>query len=211
MTQTATRPKPRASRAAVAQDLALTNPHLKGAAVRDAQKLLTTNQYGNFQPDDRRLIDEIFARMLVGNYDDHLPWQAVQTLRLVGTREVLERAAEWCRSDDPLKRARGADVLAPQLRRLQHPERAGIGHRILFDRRPGGFRPPVGRHIRNRPEGAKLFGGGPAPAISVVVSPLEPGQWARQKGRPQCQRLVHAWFSWLADSGKLDITPEILG
>ena len=50
MTQTATRPKPRASRAAVAQDLALTNPHLKGAAVRDAQKLLTTNQYGNFQP-----------------------------------------------------------------------------------------------------------------------------------------------------------------
>jgi NlpC/P60 family len=50
MTQTATRPKPRASRAAVAPDLELTNPHLTGAAVREAQKLLTTNPYRNFQP-----------------------------------------------------------------------------------------------------------------------------------------------------------------
>lgn len=50
MTQTATRPKPRATRAAVAPDLQLTNPHLKGAAVREAQKLLTTNPFESFEP-----------------------------------------------------------------------------------------------------------------------------------------------------------------
>ncbi len=50
MSTTATRPRPRAKRASAAPDLQLTNPHLTGAAVRDAQKLLTTNQFGNFQP-----------------------------------------------------------------------------------------------------------------------------------------------------------------
>ena len=50
MTRTVTRPKPRPPRASVVQDLQLTNPHLSGAAVREAQKLLTTSSYGNFQP-----------------------------------------------------------------------------------------------------------------------------------------------------------------
>ena len=50
MSTTATRPKPRATRTAATPDLALTNPHLSGAPVRDAQKLLATNPYGNFQP-----------------------------------------------------------------------------------------------------------------------------------------------------------------
>jgi HEAT repeat protein len=57
-------------------------------------------------------VDELFARMLTGNYDDELPWEAVHTLRRLGSGEVFKRAAEWCLSDDPLKRARGADVLA---------------------------------------------------------------------------------------------------
>jgi hypothetical protein len=50
MTRTATRPKPRQARASVVPDLQLTNPHLTGAAVRKAQKLLTSGSYGNFQP-----------------------------------------------------------------------------------------------------------------------------------------------------------------
>ncbi len=66
-------------------------------------------------------VDELFARMLAGNYDDELPWEAVQTLRRLGSREVFNRAAEWCLSDDPLKRARGADVLAQIGRTVDNP------------------------------------------------------------------------------------------
>jgi HEAT repeat protein len=59
-----------------------------------------------------REIDELFTQTLSGDYDDDAPWEAVSALRRIGTREVFERAAEWCESDDPLVRARGADVLA---------------------------------------------------------------------------------------------------
>jgi hypothetical protein len=59
-----------------------------------------------------REIDELFTETLSGDYDDDAPWEAVSALRRIGTREVFERAAEWCESDDPLVRARGADVLA---------------------------------------------------------------------------------------------------
>lgn len=37
------------------------------------------------------------------------------------SRDVFEHAAAWCRSDDPIKRARGADILC-QLRRGQKQE-----------------------------------------------------------------------------------------
>lgn len=57
-------------------------------------------------------IDELFAKTIVGDYDADDPWAAVRALRQIGSREVFEHATEWCRSDDPLKRARGADVLA---------------------------------------------------------------------------------------------------
>jgi HEAT repeat protein len=66
-------------------------------------------------------IDELFAQMLVGNYDDDLPWLAVRSLRQLGSRKVFEQAAEWCRSDNYLQRARGADVLAQIGRTLDHP------------------------------------------------------------------------------------------
>jgi len=66
-------------------------------------------------------VDELFARMLTGNYDDELPWEAVRTLRLLGSREVFTRAADWCISDDPLKRARGANVLALIGRTVDNP------------------------------------------------------------------------------------------
>ena len=58
-------------------------------------------------------IDALFARTLVGaDLDDERAWEAVNTLRDTGSREVFERAAAWCADADPLKRARGADVLA---------------------------------------------------------------------------------------------------
>jgi HEAT repeat protein len=66
-------------------------------------------------------LDDIFAQTLVGDYDDELPWEAVQTLRKIGSRAVFERAAEWCGSEEPLRRARGADVLAQLGRTGEHP------------------------------------------------------------------------------------------
>jgi HEAT repeat protein len=67
-------------------------------------------------------IDELFAQTLTGDYDDDAQWQAVAKLRKLGTRPVYERAAEWCISSDPLKRARGADVLAQIGRTIEHPQ-----------------------------------------------------------------------------------------
>jgi len=67
-------------------------------------------------------IDQLFAATLSGDYDDEEPWEAIRVLRRdIGTRPVFERAAEWCRSDDPLKRARGADVLAQLGKTVGHP------------------------------------------------------------------------------------------
>jgi HEAT repeat protein len=70
---------------------------------------------------DLEQMDGLFAQTLTGDYDDELPWEAVRTLHRRGDREVCDRAAEWCRSDDPLKRARGADVLAQLGRTVDHP------------------------------------------------------------------------------------------
>jgi HEAT repeat protein len=67
-------------------------------------------------------IDELFVQALTGDYDDDAPWEAVGKLRNLGTRQVYERAAEWCISSDPLKRARGADVLAQIGRTSEHPQ-----------------------------------------------------------------------------------------
>ena len=67
-------------------------------------------------------LDDLFAQTLVGDFDDELPWEAVHTLRKIGSRAVFERAAEWCGSQEPLKRARGADVIAQLGRTGEHPE-----------------------------------------------------------------------------------------
>ena len=52
MTTIATRKKSKRApaRGALVRKLGLTNPHLTGADVKQAQQLLTTNPYGNFQP-----------------------------------------------------------------------------------------------------------------------------------------------------------------
>jgi HEAT repeat protein len=67
-------------------------------------------------------IKELFAEALKGEYDDEAPWHAVHALRRIGSREVLDTASDWCRSDEPLKRARGADVLAQLGKTADHPE-----------------------------------------------------------------------------------------
>ena len=59
-----------------------------------------------------RDIETLFQQTLVGNYDDDGAWDAVHNLRRIGTEEIFEKAVEWCRSENPLMRARGADVLS---------------------------------------------------------------------------------------------------
>lgn len=66
-------------------------------------------------------IDTLFAQTLMGDYDDELPWKAVNALRRIGTREVFDRAAAWCKSENPMERARGASVLAQLGKTAEHP------------------------------------------------------------------------------------------
>ncbi len=69
-------------------------------------------------------LDELFAKTLVGDYDDDAPWAAVHELRHIGTQEVFDKAVEWCRSADPIKRARAADVIAQLGKTAGRPEQA---------------------------------------------------------------------------------------
>jgi HEAT repeat protein len=66
-------------------------------------------------------IETLFAATLIGDYDDDAPWAAVKALRRNGNREIFDSACEWCTSPEPLKRARGADILC-QLRAPKTPE-----------------------------------------------------------------------------------------
>jgi HEAT repeat protein len=66
-------------------------------------------------------VDALFARTLCGDYDDDLPWEAVHALRRIGSREVFDKAAEWCKSANPLERARGAGVLAQLGKTVENP------------------------------------------------------------------------------------------
>lgn len=65
-------------------------------------------------------IDALFAKTLSGDYEDEAPWEAVSALRRLGTRDVFDRAVEWCESKDPLRRARGIDVLAQLGKTVEH-------------------------------------------------------------------------------------------
>lgn len=67
-------------------------------------------------------VDALFERTLMGMYDDDEPWKAVHELQNIGSREVFDRAAPWCRSDDASKRARGADILAQLGKTAEHPD-----------------------------------------------------------------------------------------
>ncbi len=69
------------------------------------------------QPD----IDALFAETLLGDYDDDRPWEAVHSLRWIGTREVFNKAAAWTESVEPLERARGLDIIAQLGKTAEHP------------------------------------------------------------------------------------------
>jgi HEAT repeat protein len=58
---------------------------------------------------------ELFNQTLLGEYEDEGPWDAVSELRSNGSREIFEIAAKWLTKTEPLRRARGAAILA-QLR-----------------------------------------------------------------------------------------------
>jgi HEAT repeat protein len=84
-------------------------------------------------------IEELFAQTLSGDYDDDAPWEAVSALRRIGTREIFVRAAEWCNSENPLLRARGADVLSQLGKTWEHrsnsfPEEAYLVVSTLLQR-----------------------------------------------------------------------------
>jgi hypothetical protein len=66
-------------------------------------------------------IDALFAETLLGGYDDDKPWDAVQSLRRIGTREVFNRAVALTESVEPLERARGLDVIAQLGKTAEHP------------------------------------------------------------------------------------------
>jgi len=56
-------------------------------------------------------IDDLIHLSLFGDREDDIAWKAVRQLHTIGDQEVLEKAIELTRSQDPLRRARGADIL----------------------------------------------------------------------------------------------------
>ena len=65
-------------------------------------------------------LDELFTQTLKGDLDDEAVWEAVSALRRIGTREIFERAAVWCKSLNPMERARGASALAQLGKTAEH-------------------------------------------------------------------------------------------
>jgi HEAT repeat protein len=55
-------------------------------------------------------VDELFA-VVVREQDDDSRWGAIQQLHALGTREVFERAVQYCRSESAPERVAGADIL----------------------------------------------------------------------------------------------------
>jgi hypothetical protein len=82
-------------------------------------------------------VEALFAQTLLGDYEGDGAWAAISSLRQDGSREIFEHAAAWCRSDDPLQRARGADILC-QLRRA--PVTNAPGERLRWDKPEWMFR-----------------------------------------------------------------------
>jgi len=78
-------------------------------------------------------IDMLFARTLVGDPEAEDAWAAVHRLRLNGCREIFDRAATWCDSDDPRKRARAANVLCQLRRAPLSDDLAGETERLFAD------------------------------------------------------------------------------
>jgi HEAT repeat protein len=67
------------------------------------------------------IIDDLFTQTLRGEYEDEKAWDAVQSLRRIGTRQVFDKAVTWTESAEPLVRARGLDVIAQLGNTAEHP------------------------------------------------------------------------------------------
>jgi HEAT repeat protein len=71
-------------------------------------------------------IDELFQETLVGDYDDEDdeqgPWEAVSKLQAIASRDVFDKAVQWCRNNSPAKRRRGVDILAQLGKSEEHPD-----------------------------------------------------------------------------------------
>ena len=78
-------------------------------------------QFGKLKPMTAGDVEELFAKTLQGDYEDDAPWEAISALRRIGTRRVFDQAVTWVQSDDPLRRARGIDVLAQLGKTAEHP------------------------------------------------------------------------------------------
>ena len=80
-------------------------------------------------------LDALFLRTLARDYESDDAWAAVRDLQKLGTREVFDRAAEWCGLKQPLKRARGADVLAQLGKTASHPKTLFVdeSYRVLTE------------------------------------------------------------------------------
>lgn len=76
-------------------------------------------------------IDKLFSDTLRGGYDDDLPWKAIHSLRKMGCRAVFDKAVMWSSCASPLKRARGAAVLA-QLGRYGRPGKRHTSPEWMF-------------------------------------------------------------------------------
>ena len=90
----------------------------KRCKIRKLREELFTTTIINVMPE--ATIQQLFTETLRGDYEDEAPWEAVRKLRQLGTREVFDVAAAWCSSDNPLKRARGIDVLAQLGKTAEH-------------------------------------------------------------------------------------------
>jgi HEAT repeat protein len=100
-------------------------------------------------------IEALSAQTLVGDYDGNEAWAAVATLHQDGSREIFERAAAWLGSEDPIKAARGADILC-QLRRWGTPAVTVSGDEVKFGAPEPMFRnesyPLIARMLENEQE-----------------------------------------------------------
>jgi HEAT repeat protein len=71
-------------------------------------------------------IDALFAKTLVGDYDDEDdeggPWEAVSQLQAIASKAVFDKAVQWARDKKPAKRRRGVEVLAQLGKTEEHPD-----------------------------------------------------------------------------------------
>lgn len=66
-------------------------------------------------------LSQMFASTLSDDYESDASWEAVTALQTLGSREVFDQAVLWCRSPEPMKRARGADILAQLGKTAENP------------------------------------------------------------------------------------------